>query len=379
MNALTRIACVTLSLVAACSESTGGAGGPGAGDAAAPPPSGTDASACSEADLAACEYPQRNVAAKEVEGTSVEDTTTKRVLPLLARVPEGAGPFPVVVWSHGGGFNDGGHRLGKEWGATIAGQGFVVIHVAHVGLTAEAAQAVCAAASIPPAECTLDGVSADDDTPLVGMVKTLDVLAVLDRLDELSKGSVARGGPALDLSRVATGGWSAGSRAPVVLLGAKLKVTPSAPLFTRPHERVVASVALSTTGPGFGGFYDDGGDSSWKTMRGPLFIGTGENDVKPNKPELTGVLRRVPFTAQPGDGTRRLLYSNLPVGVGGHETYNLEHLGSSDERLARFSRALRSAVLAFLDDTVRGDAAAKAWLSTDHAKVLAGDADWEHR
>lgn len=107
------------------------------------------------------------------------------------------------------------------------------------------------------------------------------------------------------------------------------------------------------------------------------------NDVKENKPALTGENRRMPFSAQPADGSRYLLYSNLPVGTGGHDTYDLADLGASDARLERLSRALRSVVLAFLDAHVRGDARAKAWLAADAAHTLAAvepaDAEWSRR
>lgn len=370
---------ITMTLLFACGgNDAAGREVPGDPDASSPSsaPDGSVA-ACSASDLSSCDYPGHALKSTEREGFTVDEKITGRVLPMLARIPEGAGPFPVVLWSHGGGFNDGGHRLSQEWGTALAGQGYVVLHPAHVALTAAGGKAVCDLASIPAAECTLD--AADEDSPVIGMVKGLDLIAVLDRLEALSKESVARGGPALDLARVATAGWSGGSRGPLMLHGTKVKTTASAPLYSRPDARVVASVGLSPAGPGFGGYFDGGAETSWTAVRGPFLIATGQNDVKPNKPELTGPIRRFAFSAQPADGRRRLLYSNLPVGVGGHGTYNLEDSGSSDERLSRFSRALRSTVLAFLDAHVKGDAAAEAWLATDNARVLAGEADWERR
>jgi hypothetical protein len=337
-----------------------------------------NADACSEADLSQCDYPERGLAVTERTGFSVKDPKTGRTLPIVARIPEGEGPFPVVLWSHGGGFNDGGHLLGDLWGEAIAAQGYVVLHMAHVAITVESGKAMCALASIPEAECAPDPT--DEDSWVTAVVKTFDVLAVLERLEALSKQSVAEGGPALDLTRVAAAGWSAGARGPQVLMGATLRTTASAPLFTMNDDRIIAAVGLSTAGPGFGGYFDDGdGNTSWSALRGPYLIATGENDVKPNKTDLTGLVRRFPFTAQPADGTRHLLYSKLPVGVGGHGTYNLEDSTSADERLTRLSRALRSSVLAFLDASVKGDAAATAWLATDNAKVIAGEVDWERR
>jgi hypothetical protein len=136
---------------------------------------------------------------------------------------------------------------------------------------------------------------------------------------------------------------------------------------------------MSPTGPGFGGFYENSAETSWDDMRGPFYMATGQNDVKPLKPTLNGPVRRRPFETQPADGQRRLLYSNLAVGVGGHGTYNLEDEGSPDGRLARLSRAIGSVARAFLDASLRGDAAADAWLASANARVLAGEADWVTR
>ncbi len=392
MNVHARLVSITATVLLACSAGNGtgpagaadgsvavGVDGSTPTDGAASLDGGAGVAACTAADLAKCDYAERGLKVTEREGISVQEATTGRSLPMLARIPQGAGPFPVVLWSHGGEFNPTGHRLSGEWGAAIAAQGYVVLHTAHVPLQADAAKAVCTLASIPTAECT-PGTAPNGESPLAAMVRALDLIAVLDKLTALSDESVARGGPALDLKRVGTAGWSGGSRGQMLLLGAKVRPSATAPLFGRPDARIVAAVTLSPSGPGFGtGFFDDGSVTSWTGMRGPVLMGTGQNDAQPDKPEIDGPNRRFGFTAQPADGTRRLLYSNLPIGVGGHTTYALGDANSSDARLARFSRALRSAVLAFLDANVRGDAAAKAWLETENAKVLAGDADWLRR
>jgi len=339
---------------------------------------GSGADACSSSNLDACEYPSRDLAVEEREGFSVTDPVTGRELPLLARVPEGPGPFPVVVYSHGGGFTDTGHRQSDAWGSTIAGHGYAVIHIAHIAPDAESGAALCAIGSVPAAECVLSGDD-EDASGMVALVKTRDVIAVLDALPKLSDASVAAGGPSIDLDRVAVAGWSAGSRAPLITHGAVFLPSPSAPPLSMSHPLPKAAVAFSPMGPGYAGFFDTGDANTWQGMRGPVLMVTGDNDTKPSKPDLEGADRRVAFEKQPADGTRWLLYSNLPPGVGAHATYNLEDLGSSDERLSRISRAMRSSVLAFLDAHLNGDAGAAQWLSGGHAGVLAGEAEWVHK
>lgn len=330
--------------------------------------------ACSDSNLDACEYTQQGLVVTERE-IMVMDPSTGRTLPLLVRIPDLPGPLPIFVWSAGGGFYPGAQRNSPEWGTAIAEQGYVVIHIGHIPLTPESGAAMCALAEIPMAECAVS--SEDEDSFVVAVGKAYDEKAVLDRLPALSEASVAMGGAALDLTRIAIGGWSGGSRGPQVLMGATIETTPSAPRFALADSRIVAAIEMSPAGPGFGGFFDSGTDDSWRTMRGPTLVATGTNDVKPDKPELTGAIRRTAFEKQPLDGQRLLLYSNLPVGVGGHATFNLADLSSPDPLVVRFSRALRSAVLAFLDANVQGDAEAMAYLESDHVKILAGDADWE--
>jgi hypothetical protein len=104
----------------------------------------------------------------------------------------------------------------------------------------------------------------------------------------------------------------------------------------------------------------------------------GTNDVKPASPELTGAVRRQAFDLQPAEGNRYLLYSNLEVGIGGHGTYDLGDFDSPGP-LADLSLALTSSVLAFLDAELNGSDAAKAWLASDKALLLAGDAEWSKK
>jgi hypothetical protein len=356
----------------------GGGGSTGGGSTSSGAGGGGGATgACSEADLEACSYPGRKLAVTEVNVPPLTDMVTGRVLPLLARIPKGEGPMPLVIWSHGGGFNDKGHQLEVTWGEALSTHGYAVLHVGHSSLDVEAGKKLCELGGIPVNEC---GVSdGEDTTGTIALVKTRDVIAVLDALPALSMASVDAGGRPIDLDRVVVGGWSAGSRAPLITHGAVFYPSPSAKVFSMAHPLPVAAIALSPIGPGYAGFFDDGTSSTWSPTRGPIFVGTGDNDIKAEKPDLLGKDRRIAFEKQPADGTRWLLYSKLPAGVGAHGTYDLGDIDSADPRLARLSSALVSSVRAFLDANVLGDEAAKAWLATQNAAVLAGEADWVHK
>lgn len=325
---------------------------------------------CSASSLDACEY-RVGSAAVTTQTVMVTEPSSGRVLPVLVRKPAGAGPFPVVLWSHGGGFNDMGQLLSSEWGETFARHGFVAMSIGHVTVNQAAGLALCAEGKVPMAECA---PSADEDSNgFLALVKSRDVIAVLDALPTMQVGVT------LDLARVAVTGWSAGARAPQVVQGARFIPSASAVPYSAPHARVKAIIGLSPISPGYGGFFDGANGNSWDQLRGPVLMVTGNNDVKAAKPDLKGVDRRIAWDRQQADGRRWLLFSKLPEGVGEHGTYNLTDLGSTDPRLSRLSRAIRSVALAFLDAELNGDADARAWLDSTDARTLAGDASWEHK
>jgi hypothetical protein len=331
---------------------------------------------CSANRLEACEYPSRDVAYTEQRGFATSEPVTGRTLPLVARLPKLEGPLPLVVWSHGGGFFAGGQNQSAEWGDVFAAHGYAVIHVGHSALIPGNVQTYCDRASIPTNECVATEGS-EDENGLIAIGRSFDLVAVLDDLPRLSELSVMNDGPAFDLSRVTVAGWSGGSRGPMMVLGARNRPSPGAPLFTNAHARAAAGIFMSPAGPPYAGWFAAGSDNTWAALRGPTFTATGDNDVKPDKVDLTGTVRRQAFELQPKDGSRHLLYSRLPVGTGGHGTYNLSDQGSSNAKLGRFSRALSSAARAFLDAHMQGSVDAETWLASEHAKTLASDVDWE--
>jgi len=333
---------------------------------------------CSAGSPLACRYQSRDKSSDERGDLSVTEPVTGRELPILARIPVGGpDPSPVVIWSHGGAFFEGGERQSKEWGLLFASQGFVVLHIGHSELGAEV-DAVCTAAAMPANECADAKAGDDENGGLVTVARSYDIVAVLDALPRLAGLITAAGGPALDLEKVVVAGWSGGSRGPMVVMGATLRPSPSAPIFANAHALPAAAMFLSPSGPGFGGFFLIAEETSWEAMRGPTFMATGANDVKPSSPELDGPTRRIPFAAQPGDGKRFMLFSSLAVGVGGHGSYNLGDT-EGDPRLVRLESAIQSAARAFLDAVLRDDSTAKTWLSSNAARILASEAEWLKR
>ena len=332
----------------------------------------TPQQSCDATDWSACRYVGEHHPVIELSGGSVENPALKRSIPALLRLPaDSAGPLPVVIWSHGGGFDDAGQKLGARWGQTIAAAGYLVIHVAHIVPSATQIATLCAELDIPPSECS-------GEWSLPQVVRARDVSAVLDSLPKIGEWLSQKGGASLDTSRVAIAGWSAGSQPGLLLAGARIELTPSLG-FSSLDLRPSASVALSPQGPGFSGFFADAAGSSWDEIQRPTLVLTGDNDIKPQNPDLLGSIRRQAWENLPGaDGRQRLLYSHIPAGVGEHGSYNLGDAQSSDERLSRLSEALSSTVRAFLDAELKHSSEARDYLGSERPRSLAGTerSDW---
>ena len=336
---------------------------------------GTTDAGCSEENLDACAYVGDSRQVSFLDGYTVTDPATTRALPLRVRFPLGvSAAVPVIIWSHGGSFNDTGHRLSGVWGDLLAAAGYAVVHLAHVYPTANAAQALCMASGTPMGECNLT-----DFNPLT-VARPRDVTAVISDLPALSAWLVQQGAPSLDATRVAVCGWSAGSQAPISLAGAVRQVSPSVTRFAQPDARPRAFVGLSPQGPGFSGYFAAGTETSWDTVRAPNLIVTGEGDVKPANPDLLPSIRRQAWDLQPLGGNRFLLWGTQQIGE--HGTFNMGQgdldenapPASSDHAVLRLQRAVASTVVAFLDAYVRARPDARSYLLSNRAVVLSGGA-----
>lgn len=323
-----------------------------------------------------CSWAPERHATGMLEGGSVIDDTVDRTNAVLIRHPiDGGGPYPIVIWSHGGELVAGGERLAAEWGDLLASAGYVVVHVEHPPTTATVAAEVCALYGISMVDCE------SPEAGLVPVLRARDVAQVLAQLPSIVDFVERRTDIRVEGTRIAVGGWSAGSQAGLILAGAVRELELSHDRVAMPDPGVDAVIALSPQGPGFSGYFMTPAETSWDLVRVPVFVATGENDVKPANPDLTGAIRRQVWQSLPGTGRQCLLYSLLPVGTGGHDTYNLEDASSTDARLVALSDALGLSVSAFLDATLRDRADAVAYLTSNAPRQVAGEelAEWEVR
>lgn len=132
----------------------------------------------------------------------VDDRRAGRIIPIKIYTPEGAGPFPVILWSHGlGGGADGASFLSRF----VASHGYVIVHVQHAGTDTSLWEGkpghpwdVIRAQKIPRA-AVLD--------------RFADIPFVLDQLQKMT------GLPALDYTRLGMSGHSFGALTTQVMAG----------------------------------------------------------------------------------------------------------------------------------------------------------------
>lgn len=391
--------------------STGGGGHGGGGGQVAP---------CDAEGPAGCAY----TPAHDLEGAlqtvefSLDSRVPGRSLNMLARwAPGDIGPRPVVMWSHGGSWNDNGHTSGASWSTTFARAGYVVVHTATVALDPAQLEGVCQQVGVtPPTDCddwTLypafgltDVVCADTATCLaacpwapsgcecnvdqsrcvpvgdaspfsaIGAVRPWDVADVYAELGTVAANLETGAGIEVDVSKVLVGGWSGGSQAVLQGAGAERHLTDSVQSYAFEVEGPRAFIAVSPQGPGFSGFFEAPGDNSWDDIARPTLVLTGDGDEK-DANDLTGPIRRQVYELMP-PGDKHLFYNTNPDPQVVHGSYNLSGWDpNAPHPLDPLFAGLRSVALAFADHHLRGRADAAAYLASDApARLAGGMADW---
>jgi dienelactone hydrolase len=190
------------------------------------------------------------------------DAARNRTVPVRVRVPSTAGPWPVVMFSHGlGGSREGGVAWGEAWAAA----GYLVLHLQHPGSDTGALRRIRDAA-----------------TPGQLLARFADVSFALD---EMARRKVAQQGPwtQADLERIGLAGHSFGAKTVLGLAGEKYPGVADVryPATNSTSEkRIKAFIALS---PSIGGREVDLAQR-YGRLRGPMLhiTGTLDGDVLGN-------------------------------------------------------------------------------------------------
>jgi len=267
---------------------------------------------------------------------TLRDEARARDIPLRVYLPEGAGPFPLIVFSHGLGSSRAGYpQLAQSW----ASHGYAVALPTHAGSDGAIFQKLRSPTAVMRA--ALADTKNWEDRPR-------DVSCVLDALAQARRGLAALEGK-LDLARVGVGGHSFGAWTCAAVAGARIIFPGESAARPLADPRPRAFLAMSPT------VYGERGqsDGSWASIARPFLAMTGTED----HPLAGGnyELRTRPFRDLPPADKWLVVIAGA------------EHLTFSGGRPFKkvspaMERVIEEASLAFWDAELNGDARAKALL-----------------
>lgn len=207
------------------------------------------------------------------------DTERSRTIPVKIYQPDGAGPFPVVIFSHGlGGSREAAPYLGER----LASWGFLAIHIQHPGSDEEVWAGLSTRRAIMGAlrEAVRDPQTAIDrfeDMPFV--------------LDEIER-RAGDGTLAADPEHIGVAGHSFGAHSVLAVAG-RIYRTPQGDA-SAGDDRIDAGVALSPPEPGRNTPASDI-PFIYSAIDIPLLHMTGTEDGNPVTPGSSPEDRLIPF------------------------------------------------------------------------------------
>lgn len=199
---------------------------------------------------------------KTVENVVLHDSKRKRDVPVRIYYPDGVGPFPVIIFSHGGGGSKEGYaHLGKYW----AGFGYVSIHPTHYGSDTSIFR------KGKPRDNWKALMKSVDDTK-TWKNRPKDVSFIIDSFDKIEKKVPGLKGK-LDRDLIGLAGHSYGAYTTIAVAGALIDF-PGKKDRTFTDKRVKAFIAMSPQPAGRYGF----DKNTWKNIKKPVMLMTGTRD-----------------------------------------------------------------------------------------------------
>jgi predicted dienelactone hydrolase len=204
---------------------------------------------------------------------ALHDAARNKDVPLKIYYPEDAGPFPVIVFSHGlYASKESYSALAQYW----ASHGYVSIHPSHDDSRQDRDY-----------RGTLRQAMAD---PRLWRSRPKDISFVIDSLPQIEKLAPALKGK-LDRNHIGVGGHSYGAYTAVAIGGATVQMAGAKSPVSFADKRVKAIVVLSPQGEGEMGLTS----KSWENINVPMLAMYGSRDF--------GTQRRTPnWRSQPFNG-----------------------------------------------------------------------------
>jgi dienelactone hydrolase len=275
------------------------------------------------------------------------DEKRGRVVPVKIYAPKsGAGPFPVIIFSHGlGGSREGYEYLGQGWAA----HGYVSVHLQHAGSD----ESVWKDVSLGKRMSAMRRAAAQ---PRNAMERVSDVRFAIDELARLSATNLIWRGK-LDLARLGVAGHSFGAHTTLATAGAAYSGWGGA---TLADPRVKAALPMSAPLPANKARLD----GAYAGVEVPCLHMTGTKDDSPIG-DTKAAERRLPFDHCHSSDQFLITFTGGDHAIfGGRE----RKLGGAKD--AEFQRLICQSSLAFWDAYLRDDAKAREWLTTKFQDVL---------
>ena len=282
------------------------------------------------------------------------DAARDRDVPAKIYFPkEGAGPCPVIIFSHGlGGSREHYEYLGRHW----AGCGYVSVHLQHVGSDAAWWKGQ------PPGEVPKAMLGATLD-PRNAANRPKDVSFAIDQLTALNgdAGSPLHG--RLDMKRLGVAGHSFGGFTSMAIAGQDFGPAQ----WAEPRVKAVIQMSAPVARPAVR-------DRAYAKITTPVFHMTGTRDDSPIG-ETKADERRIPFDKMTAAETCLVIFKD-----GDHMIFS-GRPGLDAERKkqdAVFQEIICAGSTAYWDARLRDDAAAQAWLMDGgFAQRLGGQGTFE--
>lgn len=269
------------------------------------------------------------------------DSARSREVPVKIYYPkQGAGPFPIVVFSHGlGGTREGYEYLGRHW----ASHGYVSVHLQHKGSDDSAWKG-----QARPLDALRDSLK----NPAHAVHRPADVKFAINQVERLNEEGPLKG--RLDLKRIGMAGHSFGAYTTLAVAGQAF-VLPTGRELSVADPRIKAAIPMSSPVPRT----EAQRQKAFRQIKVPCLHMTGTEDDSPvgdTKKEE----RRLPFDLSGDLADRYLVIFN----GGDHMIFSGRgRLPGAREKDARFQELIRAASLAFWDAYLRDDDAARKWLA----------------
>lgn len=287
------------------------------------------------------------------------DEARNRDVPYLIRYPsEGAGPFPVVIFSHGLG---GSARGAPYYGDHLASHGYVVVYVQHPGSDTAVWKGVLKPGS-PFAVESIDvpALARSIANPRITLDRLGDIPFALHEIEAINTAPGPLHGR-IDTTREGMSGHSFGAVTTQAMAGQVFANGVSLP-----RAPFKAFLAMSPSADAKG---DD--ERAFAGFDRPFLFMTGTKDDFSLRPTDTDVAKKRlrPYEAMKGAP------ASLVVMTGGdHMVFSgRQESGRSLPKDERFRQIVKAASLAFWDAYLKGDDAALHWLRDGGLKSFAAE------